>query len=163
MGSYPAEAPTDPDLPDSGIRLLGLWIHCASVNAMDDTWRGQSVVFRQTVRSSPVQPSVPRAAFQPLVPRPPGFVMKPTQGAGVLGDAVVGVGALDLAEMRPRSSTLLNPCINLLESSCNAPMPKHVGPQQRIDDRRKTSPPIGIMDKVPDHIPTTSAPWHRSP
>ena len=58
----------------------------------------------------------------------------------------------------------LKPFINLLESFHNAPIPKPVGPQQKIDDRRKTSSPIGIMDKVPDHIPTTLAPTtHRSP
>ena len=39
-GSYPPVAPTDPDLPDSGIRLLGLWFRCACVDAMHDPWRG---------------------------------------------------------------------------------------------------------------------------
>ena len=66
-------------------------------------------------------------------------------------------------EMKPRSSALRNPCINLLESLHNAPMPKPVGPQQGIDDGRKTSSGIGIMDKVPAHIPTIQASTHRIP
>lgn len=37
-GSYPPVAPTDPELPDLSIRLLGLWIRYASVEAMDKTF-----------------------------------------------------------------------------------------------------------------------------
>ena len=44
------------------------------------------------------------------------------------------------AEMKPRSSTLLNPCINLLESSHNAPIPKPVARNRRLMTVGKLAP-----------------------
>ena len=54
-GSYPPVAPTDLDLPNSRIRLLGLWFLYASVYAMDEPWRRESVVLGQTVEAGPCE------------------------------------------------------------------------------------------------------------
>jgi hypothetical protein len=36
--------PTDPDVPDSGIRLLGLWNRCAAENAVNDPRLGERIL-----------------------------------------------------------------------------------------------------------------------
>ena len=36
-GDYSPAAPTDPDLPDSGIRLLRSWNRCTAVNTVNNT------------------------------------------------------------------------------------------------------------------------------
>jgi hypothetical protein len=39
-GSCPPRPPTDPDVRNSRIRLLGSWFRCESVDALDHTWLG---------------------------------------------------------------------------------------------------------------------------
>ena len=38
-GDYPPAVPTDPDVPDSSIRLLRVWRRCATINTVNDTIR----------------------------------------------------------------------------------------------------------------------------
>ncbi len=67
-GSYPPGAPTDPDVPNSGIRLLGLRVRCATVDAVYDTRWGERIVAQKTPKRLPGQVGCSRAPTQPGPP-----------------------------------------------------------------------------------------------
>ena len=67
-GGYPPGAPTDPDVPNSGIRLLGLRIRCATVDAVHDARWGKRIVAEETSKRLPGQVGCPRAPTQPGPP-----------------------------------------------------------------------------------------------
>ena len=52
-GGYPPRAPTDPDVRDSRIRLLGLRFRCAAIDGVDDAWGRQGVVAQQSLEMLP--------------------------------------------------------------------------------------------------------------
>ena len=52
-------APTDPDLPNSGIRLLGLWSRYAAVNTVNDTRLREQITRTQTSKLYPRNLSMP--------------------------------------------------------------------------------------------------------
>ena len=96
-GGCPPGPPTDPDVPDSGIRLLGLWRRCATVNTVNNTRCGKRIALGQTDKLVPRHAATPRAAMQPLAPQASDFVEKAVERASIAGDAVVGTVALELA------------------------------------------------------------------
>ena len=67
-GGYPPGAPTDPDVPNSGIRLLGLRVRCATVDAVHDTRWGERIVAKETSERLPCQVGCSRAPTQPGPP-----------------------------------------------------------------------------------------------
>lgn len=93
-GDHSPAVPTDPDVPDSGIRLLGLWRRCAAVNTVHNARLGERIALCETVKLLPRHAPMPRAAMQPLAPEAPHFVEKSGERAPIAGDAVVGVVAL---------------------------------------------------------------------
>ena len=73
-GGCPPAAPTDPDVPHSSIRLLGLWTRYATVHTMHDTRLGEGKGLAQLVESLPRHPPAPRTPVQPLAPSPLDYV-----------------------------------------------------------------------------------------
>ena len=67
-GDCSPAAPTDPDVPDSGIRLLGLWRRCATVNTVNYTRWGERIALGQTDKLLPRHPGMPGATIEPLAP-----------------------------------------------------------------------------------------------
>ena len=67
-GDYSPAVPTDPDVPVSGIRLLGLGNRCMSVDAVNNTRLGERIVRRETDKLYPRHAPMPRAAMEPLTP-----------------------------------------------------------------------------------------------
>ena len=76
-GGYPPGAPTDPDVPNSGIQLLGLRTRCPTVNAADDARWGEGIVAEETPKRLPAQVGYPRA---PTQPGPPPALDLPVEG-----------------------------------------------------------------------------------
>ena len=56
--------PTGPDVPDSGIRLLGLWRRCTTVNTVHNTRLRERIARRETDKLFPRHAPTPRAAMQ---------------------------------------------------------------------------------------------------
>jgi hypothetical protein len=52
-GNYSPAVPTDPDVPDSSIRLLELWSHYAAVNTVNDPRLGERIACSQTGKFFP--------------------------------------------------------------------------------------------------------------
>ena len=75
MGDYSPTAPTDPDVPNSGIRLLSLDA-LRGVDAMNHPRRWQGKALEQTREVRPVQAGLVGAAIEPFVPAPRDFVAK---------------------------------------------------------------------------------------
>ena len=48
-GDCSPAVPTDPDVPDSGIRLLGLWRRHATINTVNHTRRWEGIALEQTI------------------------------------------------------------------------------------------------------------------
>jgi len=60
--------PTDPDVPDLGIRRLGLGSRCTTVNTVNNTRLRERIARGETDKRLPRHASTPRAAMQPLAP-----------------------------------------------------------------------------------------------
>ena len=97
-GGYPPAAPTEPDVPNSGIRFLGLGIRCATVNAVNHTRRGKRVVLKQPLELLPVHVrAVARTTAEPRAPEPFDLSAETIERTPVAGDTVVAVVTLQLA------------------------------------------------------------------
>ena len=99
-GDCSPAAPTDPDVPDSGIRLLELWCRCATVNTVNYTRWGERIALGQTDKLLPRHPSMPGATIEPLAPQPPNLVKKTGERSRVARDPIVGKVALELTTQR---------------------------------------------------------------
>ena len=99
-GGYPPAAPTDPGVPDSSTRLLGLWIRYATVHTVHHAHLGEGIGLAQPAESLPPHPPAPRTPVQPLAPSPLDFVSEALQRLGVAGDSVIGIVTLQLAAQR---------------------------------------------------------------
>ena len=99
-GDRSPAAPTDPDVPNSGIRLLGLWCRCATVNTVNNTRWGERIVLGQTGKFLPRHPGTPGATTEPLVPQPPNLIEKAGERSRIARDPIVGVVTLELAAQR---------------------------------------------------------------
>ena len=67
-------APTDPDVRNSRIRLLGLWIRCASIDALDDSRSRQWPSTDEAFESPPRHRSGAATTVQPEPPCPSYFI-----------------------------------------------------------------------------------------
>ena len=103
-GDYSPGAPTDPDGPNSGIRLLELCNRCTTKNAVNDAREGQAVVRGETGKACPRHPTTVRPSRQPLAPHAAYLVQKSGQRRSVARHPVVRVVPLELA---PQYGTLL--------------------------------------------------------
>jgi hypothetical protein len=90
-GGCPPGAPTDPDMQNSRIRLLGLRIRCAPVDAVHDPWGRQREAFEPEREAFPRHLPFVAAAMEPVAP--PSFDLpdKAAQGAAVARHAEVGI------------------------------------------------------------------------
>src|SRR5258707_11602766 len=91
----PPRVPTDPDLPNSGIRLVKSWIRHREGSRVDHPRRWQRIPRQQPVDHVPRQwPGT--SPCQPFPPPPHDLVTQPLQRRAVARDAVVGVVAPQL-------------------------------------------------------------------
>jgi len=96
-GSRPPGAPTDPDVRDSRIRLLGLRVRHGTVDAVDDARGRQGVVCQQPAKLLPVETGFARAAAEPFAPETLGLLAESAQSSRVARDPVVAVVPAQLA------------------------------------------------------------------
>ena len=95
-------APTDPDVRISRIRLLGLRVRCAQVDAVNDTHRRQRKALQQALETWPWH-ARPRSPVQPLAPDTFDRVHEESERPRVTGDTEIRVVTTDF----PREHAML--------------------------------------------------------
>ena len=90
-GSCLPAAPTDPDVPNSGIRPLGLGYRYSTHYRVHHANRGEWVEVQYLHKTLPRHAPASSALVQPLLPLPGHCVSQPYQCACITGDSVIGV------------------------------------------------------------------------
>ena len=96
----PPTAPTDPDVRESRIRLVGSRVDCRTVHRVDHPRRRQGKTPQQPREGFPGKWIATATPHQPLPPEPCDHVAQPLQHREVARDAIVGVVALQLPTQR---------------------------------------------------------------
>ena len=74
QGGYPPRPPTDPDVRDSRIRLVRLWIRYPDGDLVNDSGVGQWVPAQKVMKVGPTLLSFLRSATQPVPPNTFDFI-----------------------------------------------------------------------------------------
>ena len=101
LGSHPPRAPTDPDVQNSRIRLLGVEVSLPAVQSVHDSRCCKRVPGQEPSKRLPVPVSGMGASTQPFPPQAFHLAAEATQRPRVAGHAVVGVVAPQLAIQLP--------------------------------------------------------------
>ena len=101
LGSYPPRAPTDPDVQNSRIRLLGVEVSLPAVQSVHDSRCCKRVPGQEPSKRLPVPVPGMGASTQPFPPQAFHLAAEATQRPRVAGHAVVGVVAPQLAIQLP--------------------------------------------------------------